>query len=179
MANAGDKFFMLRPPVAFCAAVLAELERVGVLDRLGSRLFAPENWHQSLSDLLLGDSLDVYRRAGSRIAASPFVLRFDCVRFKGGRAFLEPSAASPGFSSLLRTVKAALDLEGEKSGRHAPHLTLSYRAPGSLDSVSIEPIEWNVDSVELVEVVTYPYGYRTLDTWTLVPAIDPQPALPF
>ncbi|WP_407910308.1 2'-5' RNA ligase family protein [Lysobacter claricitrinus] len=170
---------MRRPPAAFRAAVLPELERTGVLDRLGSRLFTPENWHQSLSDLLLRDSLEIYRRAGSRVAAAPFVLRFDRVSFAGGHARLEPSAASHGFAALLRSVRAALDAEGEKSGRHAPHITLSYRAPSSPETVMIDPIDWTIDSIELVEVVSYPYGYRTLDSWPLAPAIEPQSELPF
>lgn len=61
---------------------------------------------------------------------------------------------------------------GEGPG-HTPHLTISYRAPESLEPIYIDPIPWQIREVLLVVGGSNAeYGYEIIDRWTLqsVPA---------
>ena len=170
---------MAKPQPEVLSAMETAVSASGLDVKLGAALFIPENWHQSLSATYQRNTdADVERllRAGSRINATAVTVRLNRIRSQGSRAgqihwaFLAEGNPD-GFRELLCAVQAAMRAEGiEEHIVHHPHLTISYWAPSRLPSQKIEPIDWTIDAVLLVEGSGQPYRYITLAQWPLVPA---------
>lgn len=167
---------MARPQPEVLSAMVQEVTKNGLDTRLGAALFAPENWHQSLSSPFFYEE-GLHERllqAGSRIAASCCVLTFNRISSLQGATrgihwAFRVRGQPKGFRELLHTVRAALIAEGvnEKHG-HSPHVTISYRAPTTLSTQVITPIDWTIDEIQLVLAGdSKPYRYHTLERWPL------------
>ena len=138
MATTPRYFFGALPGPWQVEQWITRLAAAGVASKLGRRMFAPENWHQTLSGRHFNaDDATVARlmAAGDRINAHAMTLRFNrvvwsrhelqdrnhCTRLAQGR----PAE----FDALLAAVQAALTEKGlgDPEG-HRPHITLSYDA---------------------------------------------------
>ncbi|MBD9470770.1 hypothetical protein [Pseudoxanthomonas sp. PXM01] len=134
-----------------------------------------ESYHQSLSVNHPSDRRDALVRALDRVRIPSFDLVFNRITSSGtGRNIhwtLRAKGHPPGFDLALRAVRQAMRDESiDDSIGHEPHITLCYRAPSSFTgSLSIEPILWRVDAIELVTAIADPYGYATVATRTLQP----------
>lgn len=167
--------FMARPPQPVRAALLARLQQHGLSARLGPELFAPAHWHQSLSNLFeaTADHRSRLLRIGEELVADTFAMYFNRVAgntAQAGRIHWSVLARGTptGFSALLAALGQGLEAAGMTVGnRHTPHLTISYRAPEPLRSQPIEPVEWRVDELQLVERSTRPFGYQMVARWPL------------
>lgn len=172
---------MTTPPPAALAEMVRALTVAGLDDRLGSHLFAPANWHQSLSHRYPAGTEIENRllRAGERIAARAFTLTLNRFYGRGDSyplhwAFLA-KGRPPGFDNLLAAIRVALFEEGfPGASGHSPHVTISYSAPASLPSTNIAPIAWPISEVLLVEGGGTPYHYEALARWPLLPDPDAQ-----
>jgi len=176
-------FFLGKPPAAVRNHLCAELERLGLQQRLGGDLFAPLNWHQSLSDRF-EDGVDLVERllsAGAKISARAVRFRIDRIESRGGPDGVhwefKPERTPPEFDALPRNMGAAIaSTTGCKQGGHTAHLTLSYWAPEHLPRmVAIRPIEWVLDEVLLVRGGgSKPYRYEVVEggNWALQPPRD-------
>ena len=142
--------------------------------------FYPGNWHQSLSDVCFNMSmLETYLRAGALIQATAVRMLFNRVRSNGDHWSILTKGTPEGFHALLAAVRAALKQVGiiELAG-HTPHITISYRTSVELvPQPKIDPIEWMIDDVLLLEGGGHPYRYKVRGRWPLVRAINPQPSL--
>jgi 2'-5' RNA ligase len=177
--------FLALVPAAVRSALEAFLERHALRRRLDSALFAPTNWHQSLSDRFWTPSSEVIsalHSAGTRIAAQAVTLRFNRLSSTGQgpihwafRARGEPK----GFVALVDEVRDALVAVGlPGGGHHKPHVTVSYDAPGVLPTVTLpHPVDWLIDEVALVRSAGQgaSYHYVVKRTWKLqAPPSKPQ-----
>lgn len=156
------------------AVRLAELDR-----RLGGEMVVPENWHQTLSARHFSPSdalLARLRRAGDRIEGNAFRMQFN--RIAGGRQApfhweFRVRGEPYGFRGNLAAVQRGLASEQlEDDEGHRPHSTLSYRAPGPLETIIIQPVEWLVDEFQLVVGGGLPYRYHVVERWALRPIHD-------
>jgi 2'-5' RNA ligase len=170
-------FFMAKPQSRVRQAMLQVLANAGWDRQLGDTLFAPDNWHQSLSHPVA--STPALRQgmleAGPHIQATAFTMALRHVRAKAGLdnaihwAFTGQGAPRP-FAALVEAVRLSLRrlaLDGMPG--HSRHVTVSYRAPGPLASTEIVPIPWRIDEVLLVESAGSGAGfhYRQLGRWPL------------
>ena len=129
-------FFLGKPPAAVRNHLCAELERLGLQQRLGGDLFAPLNWHQSLSDRF-EDGVDLVERllsAGAKISARAVRFRIDRIESRGGPDGVhwefKPERTPPEFDALLRNMGAAIaSTTGCKQGGHTE--VLLVRGGGS------------------------------------------------
>lgn len=173
--------FMAKPP----AAVLAELEAalpIEERDALGARLFAPDNWHQSLSSVKYTSDpaiIEMMRRTGARISATAVTMVFRFLVGTREHLRLQPRGIPEGFRALLDAVESALDEQFRSSARKTPHITVSFRSPLGMLRRPIRPVSWTLDEVLLVEGGGHPYHYEVLDRWPLTPRTEPQLLLPF
>lgn len=169
---------VLREPLwrAMCAHSLHEK-----LD--DKQLFVPENWHQTLSGRHFSPSaeqVERLREAGTRIKARAFAMVINRIGGSGGidaatgtgkfHWEFRVRGTPDGFAELQAAVQRGLATVGLADGEgHRPHVTLSYGAPFKLPTKMIEPVEWLVDEIQLVEGGGSPYRYRVIDRWPLAP----------
>ncbi len=172
MPAATSRCLLLGKPSAFaCQRLSAELDRASLTARLGKDLFAPTNWHQSLSDRFEDHPLIVeqLRRALRQIAARAVIFRMDRIESQPGpdgehwafRAERTPA----DLDLLLQSVGAAtVAATGCKPVRLTAHVTISYWAQESLRRmVQIEPVEWVLDEILLVRGGGRRYHYEVID----------------
>jgi len=149
---------MGRPSAAVRDYLSAELDRLGLKQRLGEALFSPVNWHQSLSDRFEDDPkvIDQLLRAGSMISARAVRFRIDRIESRlgpdGVHWEFKPERTPSDFAALVQNVGSVVSLATRrKQGGHSAHLTISYWATEHLPRmVSIRPIEWVLNEVLLV-----------------------------
>lgn len=171
-------FFAVKPDEAATTELLALGRSLHERHRLTGRLFVASRLHVTLHFFGRFPSLDealVQRlgQAGDHVRAEPFAVRFDHVG-----SFSRPSNAplvvrmrdddSPGIRSLHQRLADALAEVGcgaELERRFVPHVTLLYDDK-SLPEHEVAPVEWRVESFELVHSVTGK-GHRVLRQWPL------------
>ncbi|MFC3532375.1 2'-5' RNA ligase family protein [Vogesella facilis] len=167
---------MARPQPEVLAAMVQEVSQHRLHTQLGAALFAPENWHQSLSGPYRDEPgrYEQLLQAGSRIAANCCVLTLNRISSlpataRGIHWAFRARGQPQGFRELLRAVRTALSAAGvNEEHAHSPHVTISYRAPMPLSTRVITPIDWSIDEVQLVLAGdSQPYHYRTLERWPL------------
>jgi len=141
--------FVAMPPADVRQALLEFLTRHGLTARLGGAMFAVQNWHQSLSDRFWGPPaavIDALRRAGSLVSAHPVPLLFNRLTSNKGPQIhwtLRAKGKPASFGELLNAVDDALAAVGLPRGpRHDPHITLSYRAPSTLETLRLYAVNY-------------------------------------
>lgn len=185
-------FFAAMPPPQFVAAGRRMLAAHGLDVRLGDRMFAPSNWHQSFSERIFAPTTadcDALRQIGEKVSARACTLHFnriDSTVHPSGRIYwtLRARGRPKAFDALLGAVKAPLAAAGYDAIATGvtPHVTLSYSAHDRLgETLELDvPLEWTIDELRLVIGGGEPYGYQALGRWSLQPELDPpvaQPAL--
>ncbi|WP_162823811.1 hypothetical protein [Lysobacter sp. TY2-98] len=174
-----------RPPRAVVDRLYQSLVDAGIIAMLGGEMFPTANWHQSLSDAWseVQQIHDAMMRAGDELVAAPVTMQLaqiDGPRQNGRRLdwVIRPSASVGGFADLVGAVRSSLQKHGinERAG-HTPHITASYRGPHLLPKKPIAPVEWTIDTVELVATRETPYRYETLARWPLTGAPEPRPQM--
>lgn len=152
-----------------------ELAASGLNRRLGSALFPPQDWHQSLSHPLdfSDDLCQSMMNAGARVDAAAFTIVLNRVRgeardFDSIHWEFRATKRPPAFDVLLAAVRKAL--QKEDMGGNTPHVTISYGAPGPLPLTKIHPIPWRIDELLLVKTQPGTPRYHTLARWPLRPA---------
>ncbi|MFZ7096923.1 2'-5' RNA ligase family protein [Luteimonas dalianensis] len=166
----------------------AAIRAAGVKAALGTKLFPPALWHQSVSDRY-ADRPELRERllaAGGDVRVPGFSIDLDQLR-KGrnprGNFNVEARqrSACSELVTLVDAINEAVAAHGlPKGDGHSPHVTLSYGFNGELPGTQpMTPVEWRVDAFELVVGGGQPYGYTTLGRWTLGPpaARASQPSL--
>lgn len=152
------------------AALSTAIALHGLGARLGDALFAAENWHQSWSDRFpdTPPMRERLRRACARVAAPACSLTLN--RIGGETHWTALAHGEPAeFTDVLTAVQAELLREGLDASNHRPHVTLSYRPPEPLPSLSIRPIPWRIDEILLVRGCGQgpDYHYEVLGSWGL------------
>ncbi|MGM8061117.1 hypothetical protein [Vogesella indigofera] len=165
-----------KPQPEVLSAMVQEVTKHQLHTLLGAALFAPENWHQSLSRPYRYEAglCERLLLAGSRIAANCCVVTLNRISSQHAAApgihwAFRARGQPKGFPALLSAVRSALIAQGvdERQG-HSPHVTISYRAPTPLSSRVIAPIDWTIDEIQLVLAGdSEPYRYQTLGHWAL------------
>lgn len=178
-------FFAAMPPATVRMAIEAAAREQGVLDALGRSVFAPGNWHQSLSERIFDPTdaqVEQLRDVGSAVqtyACSVSYTRIDSAANLSGRIHVTLRAGSNTvFKSLLGAMQQALQQAGQGAIATGvtPHVTLSHDAPALLPTVRLpEPLRWTIDELLLVVGHGRPYRYDVLERWPLLPERDPQP----
>ena len=167
---------MALPPDPVRVAAEAAVSQQGLDAVMGDARFPARNWHQSLSNRhpYSSELHGAMLRAGARVLAAPVTMLFNRIGGHSGSAqdihwALRARGNPKGFTELCAAVRDALRSEGipEESG-HQPHVTICYRAPRSLPSVFIKPIQWTIDEIALVCGGGAPYRYEVLGRWPLV-----------
>ena len=184
MAQPGELFVMARVPEAIREALLRVLAGTGMDAMLGHALYAPRNWHQSLSDLHPATAREAMRRACAGLDAHAFELRLDRLESSGiasGRIHFQfvPSTGKPeGLATLLARVRERLHTQdiAETQG-HRAHVTVSYNARQGIEALRIEPVSWLIDTIELVEAAGRgnDYRYDVIEAWPLHPPLPSPP----
>ena len=181
--------FMAWPGPSLRASMSRTLAGAGLDRRLGSRLFAPQWWRQSLS-LAYTDDVATRRDMldiGASLSAAGFTMRLDRIASTGnapGRMHwsFRPHAGVDGFDTLTATLRDAFAQRGYlHDARPTPHVTFSYDAPGRLPTLATAPMEWTIDAVHLVARDSKPFRYGIIASWPLRPAprAPLQASLPF
>lgn len=163
---------------------LALLVRLGLDKRLRSALFAPENWHQSLSERIFSPTEEecaALLQVGSAVSASACTLHFNRIEGSGdmpGRIHwtMRARGVPKAFAALLQEVRGRLGDAGfdRIATGVTPHMTLSYCARDTLDKIVLDPpIAWTIDELCLVIGGGNPYRYDIIGRWPLLPEIDP------
>lgn len=177
---------MAMPPSATLQPMQLALERHGLDQQLGSALFKPSNWHQSLSDKYWEDEdpalVDKLIAAGSRLSARTAVLRLNRIAGKNGHWAFKARGKPNTFIGLLLAIRAALaTVSISDNTGHSAHVTISYWAPCDLPTLKLVPeIGWLIDRVHLVRGCCdgENYRYEIIKTWKLQPLQgDPQLSL--
>lgn len=175
---------MAMPPPDVVAAILDVLRRHGLEYLLGPALFAPSNWHQSLSERIWkpapGD-IEALRSVGRQVRAHACTLqygRIDSSVDPNGNIHvtLRAKGRPKSFGVLVKEVQRCLVEAGHGgiASGVTPHMTLSYRAPALIEKVGIAPtIDWTIHELLLVLGGGKPYRYEVLDSWPLLPELDP------
>lgn len=184
MATTPRYFFGALPGLDQSDHWLTRLAAAGVPTTLGRRMFAMENWHQTLSGRHFdADDATVERlmAAGERIAAQAVTLRFNRVIWTHGEperrnhCTLFTHGRPVEFDELLARVQVALREVGlGDSEGHRPHITLSYDAGELHPTIQLIPIEWTIDEVLLLKGHGQPYRYDVIGRWPLLPPSSPQ-----
>ena len=152
--------------------------------RLGRDLFAPENWHQSLSERIFDPSdadIESMMTVGDAIRAHACTLSFNRIDSQLTQAgkiqwTLRARGKPKAFEDLKAVVQAALKQAGHPDIAIGvtPHVTLSYGAPEMLEKIDVSPvIDWTLDEIMLVIRGGQPYRYEVIGRWPLLPEIDP------
>lgn len=177
--NESRLLFLARPGVAVNDGIDRLLATHPVGKRLGRAAVPRANRHQSLSDRYV-DTPEIRERmmrAGESFRAQALTLAFERLcsgpRHPGSHLWLvrPTQRSSKALQAVLRAINTALAVQGlPPGGGHAPHITLSYSAALALaGDEPIAPIEWSVDTIELVAGGGSPYRYETLGSWRLAP----------
>lgn len=173
-------FFAVKPDAATVGKVLALGRRLREQHALKGRLFEAGRLHVTLHFFGRFPTLDdafvqALCRAADEVRATPFSLRFDSVgsfRRSSNAPLVMRTAEDPsGVKALHRQLAAALARHGfgdRLEHRFVPHLTLLYD-DRSLPEHEVDPIEWTVNSFQLVHSETG-QGHRMLHEWSLHPA---------
>jgi 2'-5' RNA ligase len=176
------KLIVLAHPNSHVHNAIAAL---GCAERLGQDAFSPDNWHQSLSVAYVDTPKlrRLLRVAAGRLSARSITLCLSMLRSnrneRGSYNWEVRSAKrSVELDALLAAINAAVAAVGLPDGvRHWPHVTLSYTASSPISAPRlIAPIEWTIDTIELVSGGGTPYGYDTLESWALLPDVVLAPA---
>lgn len=105
------------------------------------------------------------------VDAAPFTLVFDQARGRGGGTAeiycRHVPAEARRLVAALRKAFARIGIAFTRGVR--PHATLSYRWSGADFDLSIPPIAWEVDGIQLVESVTGARVHRSHGEFLLVP----------
>ena len=183
MATTPRYFFGALPGLDLAEQWLMRVAAAGVASKLGRRMFAVENWHQTLSgrhfdadDAIIARLMD----AGARISAQAVTLRFNRViwshnELKGvSHCTMYTEGRPVEFDALLAGVQKALSEVGlgDDEG-HRPHITLSYDAGELHPTVDLIPIEWTINEVLLLKGHGHPYRYDVIGRWPLLPPSSP------
>ncbi len=140
-------------------------------------MFDARHWHQSLSspmDLRSG-LVERMLAAGRHIEAERVSLLFNRIAGPPSGAdkthwAFRTQGRPHAFDALVTSVRTALLHQGlEDPSGHAPHITISYRAPHAIATQWIAPIAWRIDEVSLVQGGGEPFHYETLARWPLRP----------
>lgn len=184
MASPPRCFFAAMPSADVQAVIQSRLQSAGVLDALGERLFAPDNWHQTFSGRHYragAETIDRLLQAGERVQASAFTLTFNRIDWRHDATknrnlcTLRAKGTGNELKPILGDVQTALGSVGLADGEgHTPHITLSYKAAGLHPTVAILPLDWTIDELLLVEGGGDPYYYQVLGRWPLPPLTTPQ-----
>jgi hypothetical protein len=145
----------------------------------GNHLCALHCLHQSFSYKYPETSLGAVRRAGARISAAGFRLKFNrIVSSVAGKGTFRwtlrlQGEPPPPFTDLVDETARRLREEGlhEPTG-HTAHITLSYFATVALPCTFAltRKIAVDVDRVALVHAGGSPYRYTVIEEWSLLPA---------
>ena len=176
--------FVAMPPPDVVAAILTVLRQHGLEHLLGRTLFAPSNWHQSLSGRIwtpTASDIESLRSVGEQVAAHACTLQYNRIdssaNDKGDiHVTLRAHGLPKAFQALLQALKAPLieHGHGHLAINNSPHSTLSYTSPLLLDKIDIAPtINWTINELLLVIGGGDPYHYEIIDRWSLMPEIDP------
>ena len=177
-------FFAAMPPPEVVAAIREVLRMHGLEQWLGPRLFAPGNWHQSLSERRFDATradIALLRAVGERVRAHACTLqynRIDGSPTPAGKHYvtLRAKGKPKAFEAVNQAVQHALrasNYDDMATGVTA-HATLSYDAPSLLEKIDIEPsIDWTIDELLLVLGNGDPYRYDVIERWPLLPERDP------
>jgi hypothetical protein len=172
------------PPPDFVEAILQVLREHGLERELGAALFAPTNWHQSLSGRIFNPSrsdVALLRAVGSRVAAHACTLQYNRIDSKADDegnilVTLRAKGLPKSFRSLLQALSQPLVEHGygHLATNNSPHSTLSYKAPSLIDKIDISPtLDWTISELLLVLGDGTPYRYEIMDRWLLLPERDP------
>jgi len=178
MASESRLLFMILPPAEIREALSTAFERTGLMSELGDALFAPTNWHQSVSDRYadIAANRERLRDAGAAVRAAPFLMSFERLGSRGKTAgvdlhweFQSRRKKVDGLIQLIDTLNARLaDQQMDAGGGHTPHITVSYRAPRVLETTELgTPVLWRVEDFVLARGGGFPYRYEVLDRWPL------------
>jgi 2'-5' RNA ligase len=177
-------FFAAMPPPETRAAIDALLQRHGLARWLGPTLFAPENWHQSLSERVFNPTradIALLRGVGERIRAHACTLQYNRIDASANpRGNIHVTLRAKGEPKAFKALNEAVQSELRASDYAAiatgvtPHTTLSYAAPGRIDRIDIDPpLQWTISELLLVLGNGSPYRYDVIDRWPLLPERDP------
>lgn len=177
-------FFAALPSPSVVAAMQAVVLAHKLDLRLGRDLFAPENWHQSLSERIFDPSdadIESLMAVGDAIRAHACTLSFNRIDSQLTQAgkiqwTLRARGKPTAFEDLKAVVQAALKQAGHPdiATGVTPHVTLSYGAPEMLEKIDVSPvIDWTLDEIMLVIGGGQPYRYEVIGRWPLLPEIDP------
>lgn len=158
-----------------------------VEQRLGGRLFAPSNWHQSLSERIrrpTARECATMLSTGAEIAASAHACTLEFNRItsrvdpEGKIQWTLHSHGLPKcFDALRKSVRDKVEEVGELRMVHnpSPHITLSYSASEELrETIWLDmPVRWTIEELLLVIGDGDPYRYEVIGRWPLLPEKDP------
>lgn len=125
----------------------------------GGRAVNPARYHVTLQffgdfDVLPEGLLAGVRRAMEGLKASRFVLPLERAGRFGSVGWLGPTRTPEPLDELWNALNAALAASGVRVRGHArfvPHLTVLRDLRRPLPAVAIDPIEWHVDGVVLID----------------------------
>lgn len=139
---------------------------------------APERFHITLTHLgdyegLPRDLVAKAREAGRRVAAAPFVPRFDRAGSFAGRARNNPfvlfsSETETPVTAFQRSLGEAMKATGlgHKAGPYSPHVTLLYD-DAAIGEHAIDPVSWTAGEFVLVHSLLGQTKHVILDRWSL------------
>lgn len=177
-------FFAAMPSPEVVAAIRDILRKNKLEHWLGRALFAPGNWHQSLSGRRFNatrEDVSSLRAVGGCIRARACTLqcnRIETSVTNKGKIYMTLRAKGKPkplelLSLALQTQLRAAEYEDMATGVTA-HTTVSYDAPGLIDRIVIEPsIAWTINEFLLLLGNGDPYRYDVIDRWQLLPERDP------
>lgn len=179
--------FLALPPPQVVEAIRSAMARDRLEQRLGRCLFAPSNWHQSLSERIYSPTAqecDAMLPVGAAIAASAHACTLEFNRINSqvdpeGRIHwtLQGHGLPKPFEALRTHVRRQIEIAGETRMLHnpSPHITLSYGAAEPLQqTIQVDPwVRWTIDELLLVIGGGKPYAYEIVGRWPLLPEIDP------
>ncbi|UUC95132.1 MULTISPECIES: 2'-5' RNA ligase family protein [Comamonas] len=163
----------------------AGVNALGLDRELGERLFSPDNWHQTWCGPFDSgqEALLALLAAGNAVQAAQlkaFELSFDRIHGEVGERIhwsLRTRERPEPFKQLPATLQTELKSQGFKDGGHRPHITISYRALHALPTRRIDPVDWLVDEIQLVERTGTgkQLRYQVLHRWPLACGSPPHP----
>lgn len=177
-------FFAALPSHSVVAAMQAVVHTHKLDLRLGRDLFAPDNWHQSLSERIFDPNdadITSLMAVGDAIRGHACTLSFnriDSQLTQAGR--IQWTLRARGKPKAFEDLKSVVQARLKDAGHHdiatgvTPHVTLSYGAPEMLEKIDVSPaIDWTIDEILLVVGGGKPYRYEIIGRWPLLPEVDP------
>ena len=153
MAATARLFIALWPTPAVLGAVLAQREH-WTWPR-GVRQVAPAKLHLTLHFLGAVAAARIPELIAALDGPAPaFTLRLDTAEvWRQGVAVLAPGAPPPELQALHSRLGAALQKLSlpVEARRYRPHLTLARDARGATPPAAVEPIDWPLSAVRLVQ----------------------------